>query len=339
MIRIDGSDGGGAVVRTAVGLAAATQQEVKITNIRANRPQPGLKAQHIAGIEAVKDLTDADSSGLEQGRGTLTFAPQERVAADDIRVNIPTAGAVGLALQPLQIALYSTQEPVSVTVDGGATAGKWAPPVPFQQNVTAAVLKQHGIESDITMKRHGFYPEGGALTDAAFNPSTPEPFELVEQGDVETVHGISIASQHLRDSEVADRQRNAARKRIADENPSWELDIATEYVETRSPGSVIVLWAETAEGSIIGGDALGEKGKRSEAVGDEAAEELLRELDADAAVDRWTADQLVPFLALCGGKIRTSTITDHLERNVAVAEKFVENEIQIEEKEGVVEAI
>ena len=54
-ILIDGSqgEGGGQIQRTAMALAALLRQPVKIDNIRANRSQPGLKTQHLAGVNAL----------------------------------------------------------------------------------------------------------------------------------------------------------------------------------------------------------------------------------------------------------------------------------------------
>ena len=58
-IEIDGSvgEGGGQVLRTALSLAAITDQEVSFSNIRAKREKPGLKRQHLT---CVPSLTESD---------------------------------------------------------------------------------------------------------------------------------------------------------------------------------------------------------------------------------------------------------------------------------------
>ncbi|WP_457753322.1 RNA 3'-terminal phosphate cyclase, partial [Thermococcus sp.] len=66
---IDGSygEGGGQILRTAVALSAITGEPIKIINIRANRPNPGLRPQHLHGILALKELCNAKVKGAEVG--------------------------------------------------------------------------------------------------------------------------------------------------------------------------------------------------------------------------------------------------------------------------------
>ena len=78
-------------------------------------------------------------------------------------------------------------------------------------------------------------------------------------------------------------------------------------------GSGIVLWAETYEGCILGGGALGSKGMDAARVGREAARELTSNLDHGGCVDEYMQDQLIIFSALAKGKsiIMTGPISLH----------------------------
>ncbi len=58
MITIDGSIGGGQLLRTAVSLSALTGEAVKITNIRKGKAEgkPGLRPQHLMGIKVLGEF-------------------------------------------------------------------------------------------------------------------------------------------------------------------------------------------------------------------------------------------------------------------------------------------
>ena len=67
MIKIDGSIGGGQLLRTAIGLSALTNKPVKITNIRKGKTtgKPGLRPQHLMGIKVTGEFCQAEIKGLE----------------------------------------------------------------------------------------------------------------------------------------------------------------------------------------------------------------------------------------------------------------------------------
>ena len=57
--------------------------------------------------------------------------------------------------------------------------------------------------------------------------------------------------------------------------------------------------------------------------------DLLKELGSNPAVDKHTADQLLIYLALSGGRIRTSEITQHTITNIQIIEKFLSVKFEI----------
>jgi RNA 3'-terminal phosphate cyclase (ATP) len=73
-----------------------------------------------------------------------------------------------------------------------------------------------------------------------------------------------------------------------------------------------------------GFNALGARGKPSEAVAEEAVATLLAHRDSGAALDQHLADQLILPLALAGGESRFSVeqVTRHLITNAWVVEQF-----------------
>ncbi|MFQ5475047.1 MAG: RNA 3'-terminal phosphate cyclase, partial [Candidatus Nanoarchaeia archaeon] len=77
-------------------------------------------------------------------------------------------------------------------------------------------------------------------------------------------------------------------------------------------------------------DVLGARGKQSEEVGEEAASALVKEIKSGAAVDPYLADNLIPFLAVFGGKMKMSSITEHTKTNMWVCEQFLGKCFEVE---------
>jgi len=100
MIKLDGSyhEGGGQIVRTALALSTILKQSFVVENIRKGRCTPGLKAQHLTCINALKEFTDADVEGNELGSTRLRFIPR-KFKPKNITIDIGTAGSISLLLQ------------------------------------------------------------------------------------------------------------------------------------------------------------------------------------------------------------------------------------------------
>ena len=128
------------------------------------------------------------------------------------------------------------------------------------------------------------------------------------------VEGVSHAVRLPR--HVAERQAKSAaaiiRSRLGVE-PRIRIEVPPPGRDPHlGPGSGIVVWA-VYENSILGGDALGEKGKPAERVGREAAEKLVEDVETGAAVDRYASDMLPVYMALAGGRsaYRGARLTSH----------------------------
>jgi len=318
MITINGESGGGQILRTALGLSAITQKPFEITNIRKNRPQPGLKEQHLQGLLAIKKLTDAEVDA-EIGSTSLTFKPN-KIKSGNLKINISTAGALGLILQVLLIPAIKTD--LKINIQGGSTFSKWAPPVYHYQNVLLPLIN---YPVKIYIKKHGFYPRGGAELEIRSPKTELKPIHI-KKGKPLEVQGISIASSSLKPKRVAERQANHAKKVLA----KWfkEVKIKTGYIDSLNPGSGIQLTLKTTD-SLFGGDSLGEIRKKSEKVAEEACESLIASY-SNGSVDKFTADMLLPYIALVGGSFTAPEITNHIKTNIETIEKFLDVKFKVD---------
>ncbi len=319
MIEIDGGSGagGGQVLRTAAALSALAGEPFRIFDIRAKRPNPGIREQHLQAIRAVAEFCHAHVSNAAIGSGEIEFHPGG-AREKEVSVSIGTAGSIGLVLQALFVA--GARDGISVVAHGGATYGKWAAPVDYMSQILAPLLSLMGWEVKIGVSRDGFYPRGGGRVKARIKPGATSPLSILEVGEVLEVSVVSVASSSLARARVAERQAEAARERLF-RRLQRDVELGVRYSDSACPGSGIVVWARTSH-SVLGGSGLGEIGKRAEKVGQEAADNLLAELES-GAVDSFAGDQLLPYLALAGGQYRPSSITEHCRTNAEVIERFL----------------
>ena len=117
-----------------------------------------------------------------------------------------------------------------------------------------------------------------------------------------------------------------------------EADVSQSYSTTESTGACVTLWARY-ERTTLGASGLGEKGVKAETVAENAVKELQASIDSSAVDDEHLADQLIPYLAVCGGALKTSRITEHVKSNVYVCEAFLDVKFEIDEEKGTVKSV
>jgi len=331
VIEIDGSygEGGGQILRTAVALAAYLGTPCRIRHIRRGRPTPGVRPQHLAGVQALAALCHAEGAGIHVGSEEVTFKPG-RIAGGTLRIDVGTAGAIGLVVQAVMLPARKATAPCRLRITGG-TDVPWAPTVGYVTTITLPALERLGYEGELAMIKRGYFPRGGGEVSVELTGGTLTPLELLEPGTIHLIRGRSHASDALRQRQVAERQREGAMAILKKAGLPIEIEVA--YGPTASPGSGIDLWA-LGEQSVLGANALGARGKRAEEVGEEGAAALLRQMESGAALDEWMGDQILPFLAVARGESRISVprITAHLRTNLWVINQFLPIETQIREE-------
>ena len=333
MISIDGSygEGGGQILRTAVALSALKKEPIKITNIRASRPDPGIKAQHYIAIKSVKELFSAETTGLDVGSSTLTFTPGE-VKGGKYKFDIGTAGSVILVFQTCILASLNSKEAITIKLTGG-TDVKWAPTWDYFQYIFIPFLKKIGITIDTQLIKRGYYPRGGGEAEITIYPNTDfKQLKLDEDqtfSDVEGIIYISNLPEH-----ISTRIKHAAINELLKSN--LKANIKIEQTTSFSPGTGITLWVKSKD-SIIGTTLIGEKRLSSEEVGQKAVRNLKNEIYSGANLDVHAFDQLLPYLVISNKNESSSFIikelSSHASTSMWVLKQFFDVDFEIKQNE------
>jgi RNA 3'-terminal phosphate cyclase (ATP) len=328
-VEIDGShgEGGGQLLRTAVALSAITGRAVRVKAIRAGRERPGLQAQHLKGVEAVATLCGAKLHGANLGSTDLMFEPGS-IRPQPIRIDVGTAGAVSLVLQALVLAAGRAEGKTAVELIGG-THVAWSPPMDYFKEVFCRHLKSIGVEVEVRILAHGFYPRGGGRVQVEIEGSDKwRPMESDSPGAVQSIAARSVASEELRNARVAERQMEAFKSILPAAVPE---EVA--YVRSLSTGSAVFGRADCAS-AFLGADSLGKRGVRAEDVGKEAAMKLKAEIDGGASLDMHAADMMIPYLALASqpSSFTVREMSDHLTSVQWLVRQFIDVEFESERK-------
>lgn len=333
MIEIDGSQysGSGTIVRQSVMFSALTGTPVHITNARIKRPKPGLRAQHVQVVKAIGEVVNAKMEGVEIGSMGVTFEPGPLQTSRHYVWDIGSAGSTTmLALAVLPVLAFGGSK-ASVELIGGLFQD-FAPSLFHLQYVMLPLLQRMGLEAEAHMERPGYVPAGHGILSLTVKPvNRPlRSLSLEEAGPVKRIWGISLSS-HLDERRVSRRMAQSARQALGEAGFHPEIEERSDTSSLQA-GAALALFADCGEGVRLGADQAGALRRSAEAIGKFVTRQLLQDVKTGATLDRYAADQIIPFAALAEGesRFRIPAETDHVQTNTWLANTFLGAEVRVE---------
>jgi RNA 3'-terminal phosphate cyclase (ATP) len=317
MIEIDGSAGGGQLLRTALSLSLCTGLGFTMQHIRAKRSRPGLMRQHLTAVNASARIGNACAHGAELGATTLRFEPGV-VVPGDYAFATGSAGSATLVLQTVLPPLWRCDAPSRLRLEGG-THNPLAPSADFIADTYLPALKRIGIDASIELERPGFFPAGGGILHATVAPSAAlHRAEFVERGALQSIEAVALLSGLS--SSIGQRELQTLAARFTLPATALHLRQARPSI---GPGNALLLHVRHADHAETF-TGHGERGLSSEKVAERLADEADAYLRSDACVAEHLSDQLLLPMALAGGGAFTvPTISEHLSSNARLIEKFL----------------
>ncbi len=311
-MEVDAGHGGGQLLRTALSISALSGKLLSITNIRKNRPKPGLAAQHLACVQALAKITNAKIKGAHLGSTVLRFEPG-RVQSGDFAFDIGTAGSTSLLLQCLLPPLLFANGETMLSLNGG-TDVPFAPPSFFLSDVFLPAIRAMDANVALKIVRHGFYPKGGGSVRARIRPLKQlKPFAPQKPGPLFGRILSANLPAHVAEREAAVLKQHA---------PIISVDVTS--VRAAGPGNTVFLG--NGQNGVC---ALGKMGMPAEAVAREAWEAWQSFQQSGAQVETHLADQLVLYAALAHdtSEFSVSASSDHLATNAEWVQRLLNADV------------
>lgn len=329
-------EGGGQILRACTSLSCIFGASIKVNNIRAGRSTPGLRPQHLSGLEMVRDLCQGHLDGAEIGSTEIAFTPGKIKGGNHV-ADTRTAGSVCLLMQVSVPCVLFASSP-SVLILKGGTNAEMAPQIDYTLMVFQPIVERFGVKLDCDVKMRGYYPKGGGEVVLKVSPVKQLcPINLTDKGTITKIYGRAFVAGVLPfklAKEMADAAERCIRRGISGVHVNIQA-LQEPRDKAFGNGNGIIVVAETSTGCIFAGSSLGKRGVTADKVGTEAAEMLLRNLKYGGCVDEYLQDQLIIFMALANGvsKIRTGPVTLHTETAIHFAEQITKAKFNISKSE------
>lgn len=334
IIQIDGNQksGSGTILRDAAVYSVLGKKRLKLHNIRARRPKPGLRPQHLTFLESVSEICSGKLEGGVIGSTAIELIPGNNIKAGKFFFDIGTAGsAVMLAISMAPLALYA-DTPSEYRITGGLFQD-FAPSAFHFQHVLVPLIRKMGVDIRVRIIRPGYVPKGKGMIAVQISPLTRKlfPIDLTSQGNILTIEGFALSS-HLEKRNVSERMAEACRKHLKILDAQTNIRIFNDSIDSPvfeqtavQSGAALAVWAKTDTGCILGADMAGALRRSAEFIGNHVAGMLMEDIGTGACTDRFLSDQLIPFAALAQGRsrIRIPEMTDHVETRLWLAESLL----------------
>lgn len=316
MIEINGEDGGGQILRSALSMSMITGQAFRMVNIRGKRSKPGLMRQHLTCVNASLEVCGGAASGNEMHSTELVFKPGE-VKAGDYVFRIGTAGSTTLLFQTLLPALMLADGVSNLELHGG-THNPMAPSADFIKRAFLPQIRVMGVEVNFDCVRYGFAPAGGGCIKAEITPVAQlSELSIIERGE-RVSRKVMCLLANVRKA-VGEKEVKMVKSLLNWPDDSYELKICDDV-----DGSGNLLYIEEVyENSVFHLTSHGMHSKSAEKVAAQCVKSYKMITGSQAAVETRLVDQLLLPMALAGsGQIKTVAMSNHILTNIKLIEKF-----------------
>ncbi|OLS26803.1 MAG: RNA 3'-terminal phosphate cyclase [Candidatus Heimdallarchaeota archaeon LC_3] len=333
IIEIDGTIGGGSVLRLGIPLAIALGKSLRITNVRqVKERRKGLQVQHLTGLNFLTQLTGSQLLGASIGSPEVYLTPGNTTPPPNFlpKIQVPTSAAVSLIIQIVSNYVFASRKPIGFEFEGGGTHVSYSPNFDVLLQVNKPLFEMFGLKMHIQLVKPGFFPQGGAMGRVYMEP-VPLSKTILTSGEIESIDVISSASSSLRAQKVAEKQISGFKSVLKPDRTF------AGYADSVNPGYACSGIIKYKSKSFKGVAKVGGQNDSPIDIGKETAKMTKDERDNPASVDEQLADQLILPLAFApsGSQYTFDKMYEHVDTNLKVIKYLMGDILDLQKENGI----
>lgn len=273
--------------RSRLVLATLSGKSVRISKIRSNDQEPGLRDYEVSFLRLLEAITNGTTIEISYTGTTVIYRPGI-IIGGTLTHECPTSRAVGYFIEPMLLLSPFGKTPLMLTLKG-VTSSKLDTSVDTVRTVQFPIMQKFGIDrQELRIVKRGAEPLGGGevtlhLPHLVLQPQT---LHATDSPQIAKIRGIAYSTR-VSPSNV-NRVIDAARGVLKPTGSETFIysDVARGEESGKSPGFGVVIVAETKNGWAISAEGVSSAGTVPEDLGKEVAAKLLEEISIGGVIGR-----------------------------------------------------
>ncbi|EGW33026.1 uncharacterized protein SPAPADRAFT_49951 [Spathaspora passalidarum NRRL Y-27907] len=271
-------------------LSTLSGKPIKITKIRSNDMNPGLRDHEVSFLRLLEAVTNGSHIEISYTGTTIIYRPGI-ITGGELTHNCPTTKPVGYFIEPMLFLAPFSKKKFSIIFKGltssedpndtGVDAIKWG---------LLPIMEKFGVrEVSLHIIKRGSPPLGGGEVHLLCNSLIPQPLTIhaLDVPKFSAIRGVAYCTRVS--PSTVNRMIEAARQVLRPTGVEVNItaDVWRGENAGKSPGFGITLVAESKKGWRVIAEGVGKAASLPEDLGEVVAYQVLQELTNSGVVGRY----------------------------------------------------